>query len=572
MIQATPSPRVVSDAFHPDRPTRTRCPACGYLRHGLSTAALCPECGWDPAEPDEVARPHDDAAGWSRAVAAGIVLLVTTSLTLLGVTLVMRFREGWGGSLPVVNFPGPKVWAAALVQRTVGNQPGYWGVTGTVAALQGMAAVWLVTVPQADPARIEALFSPRRLARWGTVLMFGAGFGLLTAEANVAWWGDDAREQYFLLLIAAVELPGTALLYLHLRTLAGRDETARRGLTAVAVGAPALIGLATLMLLAGDAWGPRRNDLPQQLIVAAYGAAAVGLGLVALTCLARLFVAHAAAGFGGGTSAASDFLRRLQDAARPTLRLALRHGPSLVIAAGCLAWLVLAAKAVTYTAWLMPRAAVLDDLPFFNFVGPKAYGAYLGARDDGVGWQSYGRGVVPLAFGTTLLVTIWAMTVGDNGWLRRLARWWPTLAAGALLAVGVAHGRLHNDSNVGLSQQSKFLLLATVLIELPATLLLYLHLATIARRHGSAEVGRGLVWAGIFATTLILAAVWTAGLTDLPGRAWLDWKDTAAWTLAAAAYGAATVAASVYAAWQVLRLVGVLLAPLAAGLTADDSP
>jgi hypothetical protein len=549
---------------HADAPARrSRCPECGYLREGLAAASSCPECGWDPAEPERVSRPTDDAAGWSRAVTLGLVLLLSGTITLLTVTLLMRFRGAWGGSLPVVNFPGPKIWAAALVQRTVGNMPGPIGVSGTVTALQGIVALWLITSPRPVDILGERWLSLRRLTRWIGIGLFGAAFGLVASESHVAWWGNDEREAYFVLLVGAVELPATMLLYLYLRHLAADagDRRTFNMLSTVAVGVPLVIGAATVMLLIGRSELAGTPNLSHQIFIALYGAVAVGIAMLAVASIGRLIVLHAGLGFAGGATTASAGLAFIASTLRRLTRGFAGDLPRWTCIVGLIVLLGLTFTNVTQIAWLRPRASVLDDLPFFNFLGPKVLGGFIAGEHDSYGWYRWHGHRPTLVWA---ILAIWAVTTlrvaGEGRWsLRRITRVWATLSIGGMLGLAFAMGPLHNDANLSLSQQSKFLLLATLVVEIPGTLLLYLHLAHLARSRGGPAIGRALVWSGIFATTLMLVAVWAGAMTDASDRAWISWRDTPAYWLTAAAYGALAVTAAAFATWQILRLLGLLV-------------
>src|SRR4051794_14565195 len=112
------------------------CEFCGYSRRGLHIDARCPECG-ENAPPhalgqNSIAARSGEELSWLRSIAIGLWLLIATSMGALQVALVIPAAEL---SLGTVNFPGPKVHAAAMVQRSIGGQPGPWGVAGTFWAM-----------------------------------------------------------------------------------------------------------------------------------------------------------------------------------------------------------------------------------------------------------------------------------------------------------------------------------------------------------------------------------------------------------------------------------------------------
>src|SRR4030095_7451234 len=118
-------------------------------------------------------------------------------------------------SLPAVNMPAPKIPAASLLQRSIGNQPGPWGVAGTFAVLASILGVWLITEPQSLRPSEPAL-SLRRTARWSSVLLTGGALGVLLGGYPISYGRDQRALLALLGTLALVELPANTLLYLHL--------------------------------------------------------------------------------------------------------------------------------------------------------------------------------------------------------------------------------------------------------------------------------------------------------------------------------------------------------------------
>ena len=550
-------------------PEPRRCPSCDYRLFGLPEAAICPECGWDPSDDQRIVR-TDLARShrlWAGLMLAGLALLSWCSLILLSVTLMMRFRDDWAGSLPLVNFIGPKVSATPLIQRSVGGAPAELGVQGTIWTLLSMVAIWLLTAPRPSEseAETESFINLRKLARWVPLVLIGSVFGMLLSESGIYSW-RGGRSNYFLLTIAVCELPATALLYTHLRGVAARlgDRRAELMLAVVAIAAPIIIGGAVGMLLLGETWQSRGDELPQQLIVAGYGGLSLLFGLAAIGALGRLALALLSTMQLGGTPI---------DKAKALLRSTRDRGAGVSTRRWATACLAVGLVMVLWNQWttlqailsLGGRAAVGGDVPVINFFGPAVTIDYPSHNYSyGSAWQAQG----PMQ-ALWLAIGLFAITVRNaeirERWIstRRLLRWVPMIIAGALLTLNVVFNGFANGRWDGLSQQSKALLLGFIALQLPATLLLYLHLSAVARLRGWDDLGKRLFTSGIAATTIMIAAVWMM----LGTSNWLEWRADTRSILLVCAYGGVATIISVYATWQVLTLLGRVVAE-AIGLTA----
>src|SRR5262245_27922773 len=119
------------------------CDVCGYPRIGLPETAKCPECGEDPPALVKSRFGHPTLTvgrrRWLRQIALGLILLVFSYISALQIILVMNLDAQ---VLAAVNMPAPKIAATALIQRAVGNRPGPWGVSGTLAVMGSVLAVW----------------------------------------------------------------------------------------------------------------------------------------------------------------------------------------------------------------------------------------------------------------------------------------------------------------------------------------------------------------------------------------------------------------------------------------------
>ena len=553
-----------------------RCGECGYNLHGLPGAALCPECGHDPSE--AALRPAVLAGDvwWARAVVAGLTLLLVSGAAMLGVTLYMRFRYEWGGAMTVLNFPGPKLWAAAMLQRNIGGSPGPWGIAATRFALLGLLGLWLVTAPRDSERLTESLFSVRRLLRWGSLACFGSLFGLLMGEDALYRWIDGPLGNYQLLLLSVVELPATTLLYLYLRKLAGdlRDTRLRKSLDVLAVAVPLCVGGAVVMILFGGYWSKAKDEVLQQVLVAGYGAACVTLGVVATAAVVRLVLTLVPAALGDPAAGPRPGTWRFVSKALWRVRLAdgLRPGrlARLSVAAGLLGWLAVSWGLFSDVLSLRYRTGLGGNWPMLNVVGPKVWAVpmttaffpdvyYYDRYLDNVGLFTGAGGIL------AMLSCFWLVTIRlsnplrdagrPEGWFspRRLARWGVVGLVGGVMGLYVGGIRPDILDLPTFIRASSETLPLTMFVEAPATLLVYLYLSSLARKLGDPGLGRRLSWAGLLACTLILGGNGLFLLSHVGFRQ--GWATNAV----VAAYGVAAVTVGLWMTWGVLGLVKVLL-------------
>lgn len=544
----TPAPSLLARSRH--------CLSCGYNLHGLPSAALCPECGHDPSESPLPRGAGDADLWWARSVVCGLVLLLVTSFLMLGVTVYMHFRSEWAGSLPVLNFPGPKLWGTALLQRSIGSAPGEWGVAGTRYGLIGLLALWLITTPRPADRLGEPVLSLRILTRWVSLLGFGAMLGLLLGEDGVRNWESGERDVYFMLLVSLVELPATTLLYLYLRQIAVSfaDPPLRRALNILAIAVPACIGAAVVFLVLGDVWQQAKHQLPQQIMVAGYGAACVAAAALATAAVGRMALLLVPAATG---SAAPLGIRQfVLDVYRQAKLRALTQSKAWfgwVIAAGLIGWVLISVSMLHTVLRLEFRTGLGGNWPMVNVIAPKIWAVPMVERFD----SFQARTTEVLGAALLMVLCIWMVTVRrpgpDESWRspRRLARWGVTILVGCALGLVVGFGREAAVVRTA-SIYSSFTLPLTMFVEAPATLLLYLYLSVLARGEGDERLARHLSWAGLLAVALILGG---NGLFAL-SRSGVSGGALA--YFAVASYGLACVAVGLWATWSVLRLIRLL--------------
>jgi hypothetical protein len=196
-------------------------------------------------------------------------------------------RDGLGGVLPIVNYPGPKVLAFPISAALAGGGSASVEQVTTDAWLT--LAVWLVTAPGIAGAarRGERL---RRVARWAPLVLAGAAVGAGLAVRLESYENHLRPSVAIAVCVFTIEAPATVLLYLHLANVAtawASDRLARRLRTlACAAGVLALSPLAAFAMSSST----REYHLSPAVgwACAAYGALAAVAACLAVAAFLRL--------------------------------------------------------------------------------------------------------------------------------------------------------------------------------------------------------------------------------------------------------------------------------------------
>jgi hypothetical protein len=534
----------------------TWCDECGYSRRGLPPELACPECGHLPAAAFAIdVRPH---LAWSRSVFIGLVLLIVIPLQAVTTVLVQPFNTDVGGTAPALNLPGPKLWAVPLLQRPVGRAPAMPGIVGTRAAMVSLLAIWLITAPCPSPRAGEQQLL-RLATRWGSVTLFGLAFGTLMASQGL--WPSELPP-FRQALVAAVELPATALLYWYLRRLAsqvpGRER--RSALDKLVWWVPAVI-LGGAGMLAVQWWMTQVRAAarpPQNLVLtiaAVYGAAAMLVGVMATATVGGLAGTYARLAFPSASlvlRSSVGWTRRV----RATMdRMGGERGRSLLVAAGLVLLLVVMLLGNDTVLWIADRGGIAGSLPFVNYPGPKMW------PSTGTIAMRLARDWDPLVANSTLitlnLLAVWLVTmrIGQRSSrrLRAITRGLAVVTIGAAVAFTGTYPAI--DWNGPSSTANKVFFAVTLLSELPVTILLYIVMARLSEEHDRPPLAAKFRLLAL----LIVALVSTSLLGFVVSKYMPELRGTGKMLAITSAYGAATFAAAAWAWACVLRLSAVLI-------------
>ena len=277
----------------------TCCDLCGYSRTGISAESRCPECGEVPAiiSVGSLIEQYRSAGEmyWLRAVGVGLVVFVGAWVVCFVVVLAMPVGTC---SLPAVSFVGPKVCTTALLMRMATDEPGNWGVVGTVAVMVELAGVWLLTERQSVRGDHEAHWSLRRMTRWTAVICVGGMLGrMLGYDGTInSEWSDRLN---LWISLGVGELPANLVLYLYLRQLARKLDVRRagRGFDICAWAVPVVIAASVAVVFVQ----PYEEGMPYRawrIICGVFGIGTTAVGVVAFGAVGQLMVAVVGAGFG----------------------------------------------------------------------------------------------------------------------------------------------------------------------------------------------------------------------------------------------------------------------------------
>ena len=267
------------------------CSSCGYNLRGLNERAACPECGQPVAESAQPIEPAyaPSQVRWARLILLGIAMLLVGTSGAINVVLHMPFSEQVGGTVPRINYIGPKMPAVALMQRGLGYAPGVWGTSGVTAGVMVCAGIVLLTMPPTQRDWNDPILSLRFWARWTPLLLFGGYLGLTLGCEGVHH--DDPQVKKFIMAgVVGVELPATALLYWHLRDLARRLALPSAATTfGLVCGAVVALLIAALVILSlGRTLAYERNHFGMQVGVSLYMAVSVCAAAAALGAMAQV--------------------------------------------------------------------------------------------------------------------------------------------------------------------------------------------------------------------------------------------------------------------------------------------
>jgi hypothetical protein len=232
-------------------------------------------------------------------IAAGLILILLVLILGNDQVLWMSARRGIGGNIVYFNFPGPKIFTAAMITEMRGPYEWQPLISQTTALALELLAVWLITIPLLEgPVRRDRL---RRWFRWGTPLLIGGSLFAMAAVDReiskglrdvfyVASKTDRTTSEFFAALMLGCEFPLTLLLYAMLGRLA--RELDRPGLGRQFLGIT--LSMVGLLAMSGAGMALSRHflaewhSLPMIAAGAVYGALAFGVVIWATATIVKL--------------------------------------------------------------------------------------------------------------------------------------------------------------------------------------------------------------------------------------------------------------------------------------------
>jgi hypothetical protein len=195
-------------------------------------------------------------------------------------SLFIGSRDRVGGTVPWLNFPGPKVTVLPMINPYR---------TEVTTVLESLLMVWLLTCGGRGTGRADDVL--RAAARWAAVVLVGLAVGWRLSDPQFQL--PYLEPHHLSVLVVLVEAPLTLMVYLHLAAVARREGAAKlaRTLAILAMAVPPL--MATPPILMYVFRGLRRwqfdSDLAH-LVAGLYVAAALAVGLLAASAVARLLL------------------------------------------------------------------------------------------------------------------------------------------------------------------------------------------------------------------------------------------------------------------------------------------
>jgi hypothetical protein len=531
------------------------CDYCGYSRTGIALDSRCPECGELPSAliPIRSLLQQYRSVGelyWLRCVGIGLLTLFVTSFVCLTVAMI---EPMWSLSLSATNFVGPKVHVVVLLQRSVKDQPGPWGVTGTVATLIGLAGVWLITEQRSVRGDEEPFWSLRRFTRWTAVICVGAALGRLLGYDLDPVDTTETSRLNLLISIVGGELPVNLLLYLYLRKLASQLNVRRavKKFDLCAWAVPGVIAASVVMALVEKV----EHELPfdgWRCLCAGYGVAAMSVGMIAIAAVSQLMATTLYAGFGGAIGTLERTARSFPRVLKLCAQSICADPARWCVSAGLLLWLYAWIRALCGAAWDAGRFGLGGNLPMLNFPGPKVFAMPPLLAD--YYFELYS---MQTRFGATVLglIAMWLMTsVGSGpGKLRKwatIARWTTTLAVAMPLGVALGMPRMLDRDD---TQWQVFI---ATFCEAPATVVVYVYLWRLATAVGAK--GKIFLWIGFCAPVIVAVTL----VPTIFSHRLQNWDVSLVTGTICAIYGAAAVSAGMVSAFAVAKLMArVAFAP-----------
>jgi hypothetical protein len=222
-----------------------------------------------------------DPGRW--CVVGGIVLWLCAWWLQLHAILWRPLREGLFGSMYMINFPGPKVFATPpFLYAYYYYSGGDAAISQLEATALGLMSIWLVTASVVD-RRISGRL--RNWTRWVATIAVAAPIGATMGMEGLLSRSPTVCHAF---IVIFCEVPATVLLYIYLARVAAVFGGPAKTLARVGVAVPFVAGIPMVALVFAVKLAKWRMWPGTALLAGADAVLAVSVAIVAWSAVSRL--------------------------------------------------------------------------------------------------------------------------------------------------------------------------------------------------------------------------------------------------------------------------------------------